>query len=79
MRYTYESTYALCEGQELTLNSFRIRIFPIKSSKYLLKIFTPKQMLQILLIALIQRKTSNASKKFLNEIRQIIFFVSSKK
>ena len=41
---------------------------------------TPKQMLQILLIALPQAKAGNTCKKLLNEIRQIIyFFVSTKR
>ena len=36
---------------------------------------TPKQMLQILLIALPQAKAGNTCKKLLNEIRQIIYFL----
>ena len=36
---------------------------------------TPKQMLQILLIAFPQAKASNTSEKLLNEIRQIIYFL----
>ena len=38
-----------------------------------LKIFTPKQMLQRLPIALVQVKAGNNSKVFLNEIRQIVY------
>ena len=38
-----------------------------------LKILTPKQMLQRLLIALAQVKAGNNSEKLLNEIRQIIY------
>ena len=38
-----------------------------------LKILTPKQMLQILLIALAQVKAGNNSENLLNEIRQIIY------
>ena len=38
-----------------------------------LKILTPKQMLQILPIALAQVKASNNSENLLNEIRQIIY------
>ena len=38
-----------------------------------LKILTPKQMLQILPIALAQVKAGNTSEKLLNEIRQIIY------
>ena len=38
-----------------------------------LKIFTPKQMLQRLPIALAQVKASNNSESLLNEIRQIVY------
>ena len=38
-----------------------------------LKILTPKQMLQILPIALAQIKAGNNSKSLLNEIRQIVY------
>ena len=38
-----------------------------------LKILTPKQMLQRLLIALAQIKAGNNSKSLLNEIRQIVY------
>ena len=38
-----------------------------------LKIFTPKQMLQRLPIALAQVKAGNFSQNLLNEIRQIIY------
>ena len=38
-----------------------------------MKILTPKQMLQILPIALAQVKSSNISVNLLNEIRQIIY------
>ena len=38
-----------------------------------LKILTPKQLLEILPIALAQVKTSNTSENLLNEIRQIIY------
>ena len=38
-----------------------------------LKILTPKQMLQILPIALAQVKASNNSESLLNEIRQIVY------
>ena len=40
-----------------------------------LKILTPKQMLQRLLIALAQVKAGNTSKNLLNEIRQMIYFL----
>ena len=38
-----------------------------------LKILTAKQLLQRLLIALAQVKSSNNSENFLNEIRQIVY------
>ena len=38
-----------------------------------LKILTPKQMLQILPIALVQVKPGNNSESLLNEIRQIVY------
>ena len=31
-RHTYESTYALYEGRELTINAFKCGIFPIKTT-----------------------------------------------
>ena len=40
---------------------------------------TPKQMLQRWPVALAQIKVGNTSENLLNEIRQIIFFVSSKR
>ena len=44
----YESANALYEGQELTLNAFKSRIFPLKSTQgkgHTLKILVQKQML----------------------------------
>ena len=70
---TYESAYALYEGQELTLNAFRSWIFSIKSTPGKgLKILTPKQMLQRLSTVLAQVKAGNTSERLLNEVRQII-------
>ena len=40
---------------------------------------TPKQMLQRWPVALAQIKAGNTPENLLNEIRQIIFFVSSKR
>ena len=75
-RDTYESAYALYEGRELTLNAFKRGIFPMKETQDEdLKILTPKQMLQRLLIALAQVKAGNTSKNLLNEIRQMIYFL----
>ena len=77
---TFDSVSALYEGPELILNAFRSGIFPIKEKRGKgLKILTPKQMLQILPIALAQVKAGNTSENLLNEIRPIIFFVSSKR
>ena len=80
-RDTYESAYALYEGRKLTLNAFKSRIFPIKSTQGEgLKILTPKQMLQRLPIALARAKAGNTSENLLNEVRQNqILFVSSKR
>ena len=63
---TYESAYALYEGQQLILNAFRRGIFPIKEAQGKgLKILTPKQMLQKLPIALTQVKAGNTSENYL--------------
>ena len=59
---TYEIVYALYEGRELTLNVFKIGIFPIKSTQGKgLKILTPKDRLQRLPIPLAQVKAGNIS------------------
>ena len=44
-----------------------------------LKILTPKQMLQRLPIVLAQVKAGNNSKSLLNEIRQIVYFLCQSK
>ena len=44
-----------------------------------LRILTPKQMLQILSIALAQVKVGNTSENLLNEICQIIYFLCREK
>ena len=62
-RNTFDSVTSLCEGRELTLNAFRSGIFPIKEKQgEVLKILTPKQMLQRLPIAIAQVKASNRFK-----------------
>ena len=67
---------ALFEGQELILNASKSGILLIKETQGKgLKILTPKQMLQRLLIALAQVKAGNTSENLLNEIRQIIYFL----
>ena len=40
-----------------------------------MKILTPKQIIQVLPIALVQVKTCNKSENLLIEIRQIIYFL----
>ena len=73
---------ALYEGPELTVNSFKSAIFPIKATKgeerpldlaTRLKILIPKQMLQRLPIVFAQLKAGNTSKDLPHEIRQIIY------
>ena len=44
-----------------------------------LKMLTPKQMLQSLLIALAQIKADNNSESLLNEIRQIVYSLHQSK
>ena len=71
--------YNFFEGREKVLDACESKIFSIKSkgsgilnpdhSK--LKVLTPKQMLQRLLIALAQVKVGNNSESLWNEIRQI--------
>ena len=43
------------------------------------KILTPKQMLQRLPIALAQVKAGNNSESFLNEIREVVYFLYQSK
>ena len=50
-----------------------------KTSGKVLKILTPKQMLQRLPIALTQIKAVNNSENLLNEIRQIVYFLYQSK
>ena len=59
----------LDEGRVLTLNAFKRGMFPTKAIKGEgLKVLTPKQMLQRLLIALAQVKIGSTSEYVLNEI-----------
>ena len=77
-----EGLYNLFEGSERFFNASDSKIFPIKiegtvfsdmvSDHSNLKILTPKQMRQRLIIALAQVKAVNTSGKLLNEIRKII-------
>ena len=70
----------LFKGRERVLNAFQSKIFPIKKLKAQtildhsnLEILTPKQILQILPIALVQVKAGNTSENLLNEIKQFIY------
>ena len=64
----------LYEGKEFSINAFKSRLFPLKSTTETgPKILTPKQMLLRLPIALAQVKAVNNSESLLNEIRQIIY------
>ena len=75
-RDTYESSSALYEGRELTLNAFKSGIFLMKATEVEgLKVLTPKQILQRSPIALTQVKASNTSENLLNEYKQIIYFL----
>ena len=66
--------HMLLYAWELTLNTFKSGIFPIKATQSKgPKILIPKQTLQRLPVALAQVKTGNRSEKLLNEIRQIIY------
>ena len=78
-----ENLYNIFEDIKRVLNAFDSKIFPIKiegtgfpdkvSDHSNLKILTPKEMLQRLLIALAQIKADNTSGNFLKEIRQMIY------
>ena len=68
-RNTFNSVNAFYEGRKLILNAFKSGIFPIKATKdEVLKILSPKIMLQRLPIALAQVKAGNTS-----EIKQITY------
>ena len=72
-RNTYKSAYAPHADRQLILNAFRSGIFSMKEKQgKRFEILTPKQMLQILTIALAQVKAGNTFENLLNEIRQII-------
>ena len=72
-RNTFDGISAIYEARKLTLYAFKSGIFPTKATKGKgLEIWTSKQILQILSIALEQVKVGNTFEKILNEIRQII-------
>ena len=61
-------------GRELVINAFKSGWLSLKSTTGKgLKILTPKQMLQRLLMALAQVKAGNNLESLLNEIRQIVY------
>ena len=63
----------LCEDRELLLNDFKSGTFLLKVIQQVgMKIFTPKQILQKLPIALAQVKGYNRSEHFKNIIRQVM-------
>ena len=80
-----KNLHNLFEGRERVLNAFDTKILPTKfkgtgfsdkvSDHSNLKILTPKQLVQILPIALAQAKAGNTSENLLNKIRQIIHFL----
>ena len=53
----------------------RVACIPKVSDHSNLKILSPKQMLERLLVALAQVKTGNTSENLQNEIRQIIYTI----
>ena len=71
----------------MVLDGFESKIFSLKSNgsgllntnHSKLKILTPKQMLQRLLIALAQVKAGNNSESLLHEIKQIVYFLYQSK
>ena len=62
----FDSVRDLYKGRELVINTFKIGLFPLKSTTGTeLKILTPKQLLQRLPIALAQVKAGNNSESLL--------------
>ena len=67
---TFESAYALDEGPEFILKSFKSGTFPVKATKGEgLKILNLKQIPQRLPIVLAQVKAGNTFENLLHEIR----------
>ena len=65
-RNTFESVNALYQDRELTLHTFKSRLFPIKSTQGIgLKILTPKQMFKRLPMVLGQVKAGDSSEHLL--------------
>ena len=75
--------YNFFEGKEKFFDAFESKIFLTKfkgagilnPDHFKLKVLTPKQMLQILPIALAQIKAGKNSESLLNEIRQIVYYL----
>ena len=70
----FDSVRDLYKGRELVINTFKIGLFPLKSTTGTeLKILTPKQLLQRLPIALAQVKAGNNPESLLNKTKQIVY------
>ena len=70
----FDSVRDLYKGRELVINTFKIGLFPLKSTTGTeLKILTPKQLLQRLPIALAQVKAGNNPESLLNKAKQIVY------
>ena len=70
----FGSVRDLYKGRELVINTFKIGLFPLKSTTGTrLKILTPKQLLQRLPIALAQVKAGNNPESLLNKTKQIVY------
>ena len=83
----YESVKVFYEGRKLTLNAFESRISPLKQLKRkghpsdfsLLKIITPKQMIQRIRIAFTKVKAGSTSENLLSEMCHIIYSLYKQK
>ena len=70
----FDSVRDLYKGRELVINTFKIGLFPLKSTTGTgLKILSPKQLLQRLPIALAQVKAGNNPEILLNKTKQIVY------
>ena len=70
--WCFDCAKNLYDGRELVLIAFKSGLFPLKSTEGTgLKVLTPKQMLEKLLIALPQVKADH-SENLLNEVRQYV-------
>ena len=82
-----KNLYTLFNARQRVPDAFKSKISPVKNEgtgfsnfdQSKLKVLTPKQMLQILSIALAQVKARDNSENLLNEIRKIVYsFYQSK-